>query len=320
MIEKLEYIQSKNGFGKIVCYNATDNKDIIKFVEINKETIEGQLLKFGGVLLRGFGIRAVSEFNKLSTLISPNLLDYVNRSTPRTKLGGKIYTATEYPADKKIPFHNENSYSLSWPNKILFFCVIAPENGGETPIADSRYVFNQINKKIVDEFNNKKILYVRNYTSGIDLSWQEVFQTENKIDVEKYCYENSIDYAWQHPSNRDTDLVTKQICQATLKHPVTGENIWFNQAHLFNIWSLEEADRNTLIANLGKDALPRNTYFGDGTEIDPEYFKHINEAYEQEKIEFKWQKGDVLILDNMLMAHSRNTFFGDRKVVVAMGL
>ena len=62
--------------------------------------------------MRNFSIRSVSEFNKLANQISPNLLNYENRSTPRTLLGGKIYTATEYPAHKQIPLHNENSYTL----------------------------------------------------------------------------------------------------------------------------------------------------------------------------------------------------------------
>ena len=125
----------------------------------------------------------VSEFNKLANMFCTNLFHYVNRSTPRTKLGGKIYTATEYPADKSIPFHNENSYTLEWPNKILFFSVIASETGGETAIADSRCVYNNINPEIIDKFNELKVLYIRNYNEGIDLSWQEVFQTNEQKEV-----------------------------------------------------------------------------------------------------------------------------------------
>lgn len=67
------------------------------------------------------------------------------------------------------------------------------------------------------------------------------------------------------------------------------------------------------------DKFPRNAYYGDGSEIEEESLKAIRRAYEQERIEFSWQKGDVMILDNRLMAHSRNPFKGNRKVVVAMG-
>ena len=314
---KTHIIASKNGMGEIICYEAIyDSLNIIKFAEDNKSKLENELLRYGGILLRGFNIRSLSEFNKLSKTIVPNLLDYENRSTPRTKLGGKIYTSTEYPPSKRIPFHNENSYTLKWPSKILFFSVIVAEEGGETAIADSRCVHDNIDKDIVDEFNNKKVLYVRNYMQGIDLSWQEVFQTEVREEVENYCRENKIDYKW---GNGNIELTTKQVCQATIKHPKTKEAVWFNQAHLFNKSYLKQEELDKLEQLFGKEKFPRNSYYGDGSEIPQSYFDIISASYEKEKIEFKWQKGDVMLLDNVLMAHSRNPFKGNRKVVVAMG-
>ena len=311
------YICAKEGSGKILCYEADDEEaDVIKLIELNKKQIEDDLLIYGGVLLRNFNIRSLSEFNKLANIISPNLLDYVNRSTPRTRLGGKIYTATEYPSDKFIPFHNENAYTRQWPNKIMFFSVIAADEGGETAIADSRNVYNNIDKKIIDKFNEKNVLYVRNYTPGIDLSWQEVFQTEEKEEVERYCKNHSIYYEWE---TNGVEFTTKQVCQATLKHPITQANVWFNQAHLFHISSLSDDDREELVQLLGEDKLSRNAYYGDGSEIDEDYLDEIRQVYEKERIEFSWRKGDVMILDNRLMAHSRNPFKGNRKVVVAMG-
>ena len=311
------YIFSKEGKGKIPCYKANENeRDIFRLIELDKKEIDDNLLKYGGILLRGFDIRAVSEFSKLANMFSSNLFDYVNRSTPRTRLGGKIYTATEYPADKYIPFHNENSYTLEWPNKLMFFSVVVADEGGETAIADSRYVYDKIDINIINKFNQKKILYIRNYNEGIDLSWQEVFQTNDKMEVEKYCEGHLISYEWK---TGNLELTTKQICQATIKHPITSENVWFNQAHLFNISSLKEQDRQELIGLLGNDRLPRNAYYGDGSEIEVDALNVIRQAYEQERIEFIWQKGDVMILDNRLMAHSRNPFKGNRKVVVAMG-
>jgi len=318
-LESLSYIKAKNGLGEIPCYQASDSSaDILKVMQESQKEIESQLLKFGGMIFKGFNIRSVSEFNKLANLVSPRLLDYVNRSTPRSKLGGKIYTATEYPAERKIPFHNENSYTLSWPNKILFYSAIAAEKGGETPIADSRRVFEKIDQKIINKFNDKKILYVRNYLPGVDLSWQETFQTDEREEVERYCKENSISYEWSKNPGK-VELITKQICQATIKHPVTNEDVWFNQAHLFHVSSLEESHREALVEAMGENTFPRNAYYGDGSEIEADYLDQIRAAYETERIEFKWQKGDVMVLDNRIMAHARNPFSGDRKVVVAMG-
>jgi hypothetical protein len=310
-------IKSKSGLGAIPRYEVDNNDDILELIKNSMKFMEGTILKYGGILIRGCSIRSLSEFNKLSNIVSPNLFDYMNRSTPRTKLGGKIYTSTEYPADKYIPFHNENSYTNKWPNKLLFFCIIPTESGGETAIADSRRVLKNIDQEVVDIFNKKKVLYRRNYTQGLDLDWKEVFQTENKDEVEKYCKDNGIYYEWKTDSA--VELITEQVCQATLEHSQTKEAVWFNQAHLFNISTLNAEDLNAVTNHIGKGNFPRNSYFGDGSSIPADYIKHIQDAYEKERIEFLWQKGDVMILDNILMAHSRNPYVGKRKIVVSMG-
>jgi alpha-ketoglutarate-dependent taurine dioxygenase len=286
-----------------------------EWVKENKKLLEEYLIRFDGVLLRNFGIYSVSEFNKIVQIICPNLLDYVYRSTPRTRLGGKIYTATEYPANRTIPLHNENAYSKSWPQRIFFFSVIVATEGGETPIASSRNVYKRIDSSIREKFEKYGILYVRNYTPGVDLSWQEVFQTDKREEVDKYCQEHEIDLQW---NKNGPELTTKEVCQATIKHPTTGESVWFNQAHLFHISALDESDRLSLIRELGEDNVPRNTFYGDGSPIELEVLEHIRKAYNEEKIKFKWQKGDIMILDNILTAHAREPFKGDRKIAVAM--
>ncbi len=314
----MDFIQARNGFGKIAYYCADKTKDIIQYAQENRQLIESVLHQYGGILLRNFNIRSLSEFSQLTETMSPNLLDYINRSTPRTRIGKKIYTATEYPAHKHILFHNENSYSLDWPDILFFFCVIPPKAGGETPIADSRQVLKKINKTLVDKFSDKKVLYTRNYLSGIDLSWQEVFQTSDKKQVEMYCEKHHIDYIWHTAELDSLELTTKQICQAIVKHPMTLEEVWFNQAHLFHGSSLQPDEQATLFSLTKKDIMPRNAYYGDGGEIEKEEVKHILDVYESEKIVFQWQRGDVMILDNTLMAHARHPFCGERKIVISM--
>lgn len=289
--------------------------DPFEWTKENKSHLENKLLKYGGILLRNFNINSVSEFNRMIQILSPELLDYVYRSTPRTKLGGRIYTATEYPADRVIQLHNENAYSRSWPQKIFFFSVIVASEGGETPIADSRNVYKKIDSHIKAKFEQHGVMYTRNYSKGIDLSWQEVFQTEERAEVERYCKENDIKFEWKTGL---PELTTKQICQASFVHPASGESVWFNQAHLFHISSLDDESRLSLIRELGEENIPRNASYGNGEPMELEVLEHIREVYNLEKINFKWHKGDIMILDNVLMAHGRETYKGERKVAVAM--
>lgn len=278
----------KNSGKILVCELHNKNLDIFTWALENKSAIEEEILKYGGILFRNLNIFSVSEFNRFLQIISPNLLDYVYRSTPRTRLGGKIYTAKEYPADRTIPFHNENAYSRSWPEKIFFFSILIASEGGETPIADSRRVYQQIDPAIRKTFEEKGILYVRNYRDGIDLNWQEVFQTEKKEDVENYCKNHDIEWKWNSGSS---ELTTRQVCQATLSHPQTNEKVWFNQAHLFHISNLEEDTKQSLLKEYGEDYLPRNSFYGDSASIETEVLNHIREIYEQEKMYLGGKKG-----------------------------
>lgn len=276
--------------------------------------LDGHLLKHGGILFRGFGIDSADQFEEVIGTVSGRLLDYTYRSTPRTIVSGKIYTSTEYPPHQTIPPHNENSYMRDWPMKIWFFSRICATTGGETPIADSRRVYQRIPREVRGRFERHGVMYVRNYGSGFDLPWQEVFQTSDRAEVEDFCRRLEMQFEWL-PNDR---LRTRQVCQAVASHPVTREMVWFNQAHLFHVSRLPEAVRDAMLTIFAEEDLPRNVYFGDGAAIDSADLDLICNAYEQEKVAFQWERGDVLLLDNMLTAHARNSFTGERQVVVGM--
>jgi alpha-ketoglutarate-dependent taurine dioxygenase len=286
----------------------------LNWAEECQEDIRRMLEENGAVLIRGLRVPGTAQFGKiLSTLFGSELLQYVYRSTPRTELRGNVYTATEYPASEVIPQHNENSYSRHWPNRIGFMCILPSETGGETPIGDSRLIYKMLPEPVRKKFEEKSVMYVRNY-STLDLPWSLVFQTEDKSEVESYCVANELKFEWL-PNGV---LRTIQINQATALHPVTGEKLWFNQAHLFHASSLGKEISETLISSLGEENLPRNSYYGDGSPIEPEVLDLIRSAYEQTKIKFPWQKNDVLLLDNMLFSHGREPYTGARKVLVGM--
>lgn len=293
---------------------AVHNISLISWMASNRAFIETRLLQYGGILFRGFKIKVVSEFEDLIRALSETLAEYSYRSTPRRRVSGNIYTSTEYPADQFIPLHNEMAYSLSWPMKIWFFCLAAAEQGGETPIADSRKVFQRISPDIRERFFQKKIMYVRNYGEGLDLHWQNVFQTDQKSAVEAYCRQANIEFEWRGQDH----LRTRQVCQAIATHPKTGESVWFNQAHLFHVSSLDTEVSEFLYSILKESDFPRNAYYGDGSKIEASILDEIREIYHQEIVTFTWQKGDILMLDNMLVAHGRMPFSGARKVAVGM--
>ncbi|MDQ1831838.1 TauD/TfdA family dioxygenase [Massilia scottii] len=279
-----------------------------------RQTAATALASAGGVLFRGFGVPTPLEFKKFAASFGLPLASYEFGSTPRSKVFAGVYSSTEYPAHQSIALHNEQSYTRQWPSLIWFHCIKPSVTGGETPIADSRLVYQRIPAELRDEFARRELLYVRNYSVALDLPWQRVFNTEQRAQVESYCAANGIEWEWK----ADDELRTRQRCQAVLQHPASGEWVWFNQAHLFHESANDAALRANLLQAVGYDNLPRNVCFGDGSPIADDKLDAIRAVYQRTAVAFPWQAGDVLMLDNLLVAHGRNPFSGERKVIVAM--
>lgn len=288
--------------------------NLVTWTASNQELITTNLLKHGGILFRNFQVRNLAEFEKFIQTVSGDLLEYHDRSSPRSLIQGNIYTSTDYPANQTIFLHSENSYAATWPLKIFFYCVTPAIEGGETPIADTRKLYQRIDSKICDRFIEKRVMYVRNFGDGFGLPWQTVFQTTNPAEVETFCCHNGIEFEWKEGDR----LRTRQIRQAVATHPQTGEQVWFNHAVFFHVSTLEQNIRNSLLAEFQEEDLPHNTYYGDGSPIEKTVLDEIRAVYQQETIIFPWQAGDILMLDNMLAAHGRMPFVGQRKVVVGM--
>jgi alpha-ketoglutarate-dependent taurine dioxygenase len=309
---KTSFLEGTEAF-PLVVQPQVENVDLIGWARENRESIESWLLKHGALLFRNFNVNTVSRFEKFARVVSPELLDYRERSSPRTEIARGIYTSTDYPADQSIHFHNEQSYTKSWPMKLWFYCAKAAEQGGATPIADGRKVLGLLDPKIRERFLEKKVMYVRNYGDGLGLPWQTAFQTRSRSEAEAYCRHASIDFEW-----KDSNLRTRQTFDTIVTHPRTHEQVWFEHTAFFHVSSLEPAVREALLSEYGEENLPFNTYYGDGSPIEPSVLNDIRAAYKQVAVRFSWQEGDVLLIDNMLTSHSREPFTGERKIVVSM--
>jgi len=269
----------------------------------------------GAILFRGFKDVNPVFLNRFASGFGSSLSTYEYASTPRTEVSSNVYSSTEYPAHQRIDMHNEQSYTSIWPRLIWFCCSVVAESGGETPIADSRIVVERLDARIRERFSKAGVMYVRNYGNGIDLPWQKVFNTDDRAVVEKLCASRGITCEWRENGSM---LRTREICPAVIRHPDSGQRVWFNQAHLFHISSLDPEIRNLFLEIAPEDELPRNAYFGDGSRIDDSIVDEIRDVYRQSKLTFPWRRGDVLMLDNILMAHGREPFTGARNVFVAM--
>jgi alpha-ketoglutarate-dependent taurine dioxygenase len=293
---------------------ATDQVDLADWVLSQRQRLETLILEHGAILFRGFPLRSVPDFEAVALAFYGDLYAEYG-DLPREGVSGKIYASTPYPNDQMILYHNESSHLHRWPMKIGFFCVQAAEEGGSTPLLDCRSVTQAIDPEIFDEFARKGVTYIRNFSPGLDVPWQEFFHTEDRAAVEESCRRDKMECEWTGGGG----LRIRQTCKAVTRHPKTGETVFFNQVQLHHDYCVGEANRRSLLSLFVEEDLPRRVTFGDGTRIPDSVMAHLGEVFERLAVRSPWQAGDVVILENMLTSHARDPFRGPRKIVVAMG-
>ena len=228
-------------------------------------------------------------------------------------------TSTEYPPEYFISLHNELSYSSQWPERLFFCCILEPQKGGETPLLNSKSLLNNLPSSLVEEFRSRKVKYTRHLHGGRGLgsSWQKAFQTESRSDVHRFAETSGMKLMWRN----DGSVSVSTIRPATAIHPVTGEVIvWFNQADQFHPSTHPPAlYRQMMAIYKGREnELPQNVSFGDGSPIPIGYLETIRQITRKHITVFPWRKGDLLMVDNMLVAHGRMPFKGPRRILVSM--
>ncbi len=269
----------------------------------------------GAVYLRGLPLTEVGDVAAVRDVLIPESTPYREKATPRSDFGQGVYSSTDLPASQRIHMHNENSYTLTFPGLLLFACLTAPEEGGATPVADCRKVLAGIPAPLVAKMRQTGWLLRRSYSDHISTDWRSAFGSDDRAAVERYCADNLIAHAWQ----QDGNLRTGQVRPGILSHPVTGDEVWFNHLVFWNEWSLDEELREILLDEFGPEGLPFRTAFGDGSELTQEDLAAVQAAYDAATVREPWQPGDLLLVDNILTAHGRDPFRGDRRIAVSMG-
>ncbi|MCF3122470.1 TauD/TfdA family dioxygenase [Streptomyces arenae] len=267
------------------------------------------------VAFRGFGTAAESAaYDRAAELLLPNRLAYVHGNSPRTKVGRNVYTSTEYPAEFVISMHNELSYSHTWPRRILFCCARPAATGGATPVVDGALWLASLDPEVRAAFASG-VRYTQNLHDGMGFgkSWQATFETEQRDEVEAFLDGTDAEWEWRG----DGSLRIGRTGPATLAHPVTGTEVWFNQADQWHPAGVGE-EAALLAEMLPEDELPQSVAFADGSPIPAAYITHIQETGLRLAVDVDWRPGDLLLVDNVAAAHGRRSYTGERRVLVAM--
>ncbi|BCB91966.1 TauD/TfdA family dioxygenase [Phytohabitans suffuscus] len=275
--------------------------------------VERALTAEKALVFRGFGVRP-DTLDRVMDPLLPNRLAYVHGNSPRTKVGANVYTSTEYPSRFTISMHNELSYAAHWPSRLMFFCEIAAETGGATPLVDAALWLESLDPHVREAFAGG-VRYQQNLHDGMGLgkSWQETFETDDRAEVESFLAGSGATWEWTADGLR-----VIQVRPSTTRHPVTGVEVWFNQSDQWHPAALDDETAKVMAEVMGEDELPQSVRFADGSPIPGEYVVQVRDRGLEAAVDVDWRVGDVLLIDNLLVAHGRRSYTGDRRVLVAM--
>jgi alpha-ketoglutarate-dependent taurine dioxygenase len=280
----------------------------------HRESLRVAATDYGALLVRGLELRDARQVGAAARRLSRRLMVERDPFTARTAYGDGVYSTSDWPPDQPMCMHHELSYSLEFPGLLVFGCLTAPSAGGATALADGTSVLRDLRPDLVDRFQRLGWELLRTHNDVVGVPWPEAFGSTDRAVVERYCRDNDIEFRW----DTDGGLRTRRVRPAVAVHPATGERVWFNQIAFLNEWTLEPAVREYLVLEFGPDGLPFNTRLGNGEPLDRATVDLINEVYEAHTVREPWRDGDLLLVDNLRMAHAREPYEGQRDVVVAM--
>src|SRR5438128_5185120 len=290
-----------------------DTDDAPRWAAEYRDAVRAAVVEHGSLLVRGVRLRDVAETEAVFRRLGGLMIER-EAFAARRRYSDGLYSSSKWPPNQPMCMHHELSYLLEFPSVMLFACLIAPAEGGATPVADSATVLHALPTELIERFERVGWLLIRNYNDEIGASIAEAFGTDDRRAVESYCRANGIKFEWQP----DGALRTWQRRSAVVHHPRTGQRCWFNQIAFLNEWTIDPEVREYLVDIYGEDALPFNTRFGNGDAIGADVVQLINKVYEANTARERWQAGDLMLVDNVRTGHAREPFEGPRDVLVAM--
>jgi alpha-ketoglutarate-dependent taurine dioxygenase len=276
--------------------------------------IQSSLTTRGAVLLRGLPVASVADLVPIREALLPLPPDEDGEAfAPRRALGDGLVSAIRWPPERMLCPHHEQCYSVRVPRLLMIACLRPAATGGETLLSDARQVLERLPAALVEPFRTHGWQLRRTFRERIGTSWREAFAVADVAALEDRLRRDAIGYEWLP----DGALRTTRVRPAVPRHPVTGEPCWFNHAGFLSEWSLDPAEREVLLAAFGRDGLPTDTAVGDGTPLSPDDVRVIERTYEDSAVPVSWRGGDLLLLDNILTAHGRRSYTGDRQMALA---
>lgn len=295
-------------------YTSTTREPLAPFIRGHRGEIDDALWTDGHVLFRGFDAGGLAGFEACAAAACDRLYKHYG-DLPLASASENVYFATPYPKHLEIQFHNEASHTHTWPSRQLFYCLVPAREGGEWTLADGRQVLARLPAALRERFRAVGLEYRRRFFRGLDAPWERFFHVETLEELAAKLAPSG--YTIDAPSVNDVTVAYRT--RAVLEVPERGVEAWFNQLLLHHPDALPPEVDAMLRKHFPRDRFPRTVVFGDGTPIPADWVRAVDAALQESSQRIAPQTDDVLLVNNLLLAHGRRPYTGDRQIRVALG-
>lgn len=284
----------------------------------------------GALLLRGLPVKTAEDYSRIAHAFRFVPHEEVGQPPIRTVLAPNVKTANEGPPELPIWPHNEYGWSTHNPAWLTFSCLQVPDSGGATPIISSTGLAHKLKvsaPEFYQQLLDKGVRYLYRYgrqqvtsTTGASIFaayGQHVIDGDDedtiRQKVEDEVKRHSNLFEWHH----DGSLSVTHIVPIIREHVPTGLPTWFG--NLTSAYGRSRHHGATEPPYRGDDGSyhPLPTY-GDGSPIATADLELALDLAESLQVDVEWQAGDVVLLDNYAVMHSRKPWTGQRVVLAAL--
>lgn len=261
--------------------------------------LSGLLAKEKAIVFSGFAV---------TRTVLGSLVDIL---LPVSTVASHRFVRTEQAPARTLPSANEANTPDPPPERLLLFAEQSAVRGGAILLTDGARLFASLDDAVRKAFA-EGVRYTENLHDGLGLgeSWQDRFKTTSRHTVEALLDEAGIAWRWTPDGLRIAYLRS-----TTARHPETGEEAWFDH---IGYWHPAIASVELPASLIRADELPSSLTHADGSPIAADHLMHIRERAWQSTIELLLRSGDLMLADNLLLAHGRRPFRGRRRVLLVV--
>lgn len=280
-------------------------------------TLTRKLAEHGTLLFRDLPIYSAGDFSRFGHAFGFKPYEVIGTIVDRILLAPNVVPANDALKKVLIYNHNESPHTPHAPGYIFLYSQRAHAVGRETPSFSSIELFQRVKDEIPDFIStlaSKGILNRVTYKSsahfaGSSTLFGSAFGKEivagddaptrkAKVEAQIRRYNRGGHATWEWTDNNETLTVSHHLPLIRV-HPITKQPVLFT-------W-LPAYYESYLAPGTPESRRKKATQqlYGDGSPIPEEYLKKLADITDEIRVLHKWQRGDVLVYDNIAAQHGR---------------